>query len=341
MITCLVGLSQFLSDVPLRLKLHSPTMSEETVIASPPTPTPETTEAAPPSPVPPPSSRPRISLSNGTRGGRGGKSMFGLVLGTLNKAKIESKEREASDAAKRRQLLEARLQAKLRSETAEVRKQEEVRKDKTLAVRKEEELGVKVSVYRLRRTRIPYLANFLCTSDVIPDEQAMEEEVEQNDPQSFAEILAKSKPPRSHPPPLYYLPKKLLPSQEAFIKKRKEKITVASTAEWSAFVTERNAGVTEIRELRERVNNAPVSARADENDKDERNRLPEENEGDAHMDVDVSGDKDAKETTSAPATTQATSEEKDKTGPGAAAMDVDTKQTSTQPENDNDDAVEY
>lgn len=143
-----------------------------------PTPTPDAAEAAPPS-VPPPS-RPRIALGNGTRGGRGGKSMFGLVLGTLNKAKIESKEREASDAAKRRQLLEARLQAKLRNETAEVRRQEEAKKDKTLAVRKEEELGVRVSVYRLRRTRTPYLANFLCTSDVILDEQTMEEDVEQS-----------------------------------------------------------------------------------------------------------------------------------------------------------------
>ncbi|KAJ3776226.1 hypothetical protein FB446DRAFT_721942 [Lentinula raphanica] len=309
-------------------------MSEEVATAPVPTPAPDAAEATPPSPVPPPTStRPRIALGNGTRGGRGGKSMFGLVLGTLNKAKIESKEREASDAAKRRQLLEARLQAKLRNETAEVRRQEEAKRDKTLAVRKEEELGVKVSVYRLRRTRTPYLANFLCTSDVIPDEQTMEEETEQDDPQFHAKILAKAKPPRSHPPPLYYLPKILLPNQEAFLKKRKEQINAASSAEWSAFVAEREAGVKEIRELREKV----VSAHAARNDEKE-----EKNGEDAHMDVDntKNGSIDAKESIET-ATTEASSGEKDNAGSGAAAMEVDAKPTSTQTENDNDDAVEY
>ncbi|KAJ3746660.1 hypothetical protein DFH05DRAFT_1607572 [Lentinula detonsa] len=314
-------------------------MSEETTTAavSISTPTPDTAEAVPPSPVPPPSSRPRISLGNGTRGGRGGKSMFGLVLGTLNKAKTESKEREASDAAKRRQLLEARLQAKLRNETAEVRKQEEAKRDKTLAVRKEEELGVKLSVYRLRRTRTPYLANFLCTSDVVPDELTIEDEVEQSDSQFHAKILEKAKPPRSHPPPLYYLPKKLLPSQEAFLKKRKEQIEAASAAEWSAFVTERDAGVKDIRELREKVLNA-TTAQADE--KEEKNVTNGDVKGhgdDVNMDMDNSNKVESTEPTSI----EVTSGEKDKEGLGAAAMDVDAKPTSTQPENDNDDAVEY
>ncbi|KAH7877756.1 uncharacterized protein C8R40DRAFT_1159703 [Lentinula edodes] len=247
--------------------------------------------------------------------------MFGLVLGTLNKAKIESKEREASDAAKRRQLLEARLQAKLRNETAEVRRQEEAKKDKTLAVRKEEELGVRVSVYRLRRTRTPYLANFLCTSDVIIT----------GDAQSFAKILEKAKPPRSHPPPLYYLPKKLLPSQEAFLKKRKEEITVASAAEWSAFAAERDASVQEIRQLREKVSHAQAIEREEKERTKRKCRRGRSNKY---------GDKDAKQSTepaSAPTTADITSEDKDKT----AAMDVDMKPSSTQPENDNDDAVEY
>ena len=45
--------------------------------------------------------RPRLDLSavtGGTRERKRGKSMFGLVLGTLNKAKIEDKERNASEA---------------------------------------------------------------------------------------------------------------------------------------------------------------------------------------------------------------------------------------------------
>jgi hypothetical protein len=45
--------------------------------------------------------RPRLDLSAATDGNRErkrGKSMFGIVLGTLNKAKIEDKERNASEA---------------------------------------------------------------------------------------------------------------------------------------------------------------------------------------------------------------------------------------------------
>jgi hypothetical protein len=43
--------------------------------------------------------RPRLDLNAGDpRERKRGKSMFGLVLGTLNKAKVEDKERNASDA---------------------------------------------------------------------------------------------------------------------------------------------------------------------------------------------------------------------------------------------------
>ncbi|KAF9078678.1 hypothetical protein BDP27DRAFT_1309999 [Rhodocollybia butyracea] len=275
---------------------------------------------------------PRPRLNRGERGSRGGKSMFGLVLGTLNKAKIEGKERDASEAAKRRQMLEARLQAKLRNETAEVRRQEEAKKDKTLATRKEEELGVKVSVYKLRRTRLPLLANFLLTSDDVSDEPSMDdpEPPVQDDPTSHTKILSKANPPRSHPPPLYYLPKILLPSQETFLKKRKEEIISASAAEWSAFTAERDAGVKEILQLREKV--ASVHASAPEKDS-----RPTDNSGDVEMDVerDANGNgapKDTLESQHAPTA----SEDKEE---GAGAMDVDSK--VTQPENEGDDAVEY
>lgn len=93
--------------------------------------------------------------------------MFGLVLGTLNKAKIEDKERNASEAvrpfivvlfapniplvwqAKKRQLIEQRLQSKLRKETDSVRRAEEAKKSKNTANRKEEDLQCKDSIVRL------------------------------------------------------------------------------------------------------------------------------------------------------------------------------------------------
>jgi hypothetical protein len=45
--------------------------------------------------------RPRLDLTNATgdnRDRKRGKSMFGILLGTLNRAKIEDKERSASEA---------------------------------------------------------------------------------------------------------------------------------------------------------------------------------------------------------------------------------------------------
>lgn len=48
--------------------------------------------------------RPRLDLAaaadNGGRERKRGRGMFGLVLGTLNKAKVEDKERNASDAVR-------------------------------------------------------------------------------------------------------------------------------------------------------------------------------------------------------------------------------------------------
>ena len=40
------------------------------------------------------------AADNGGRERKRGRGMFGLVLGTLNKAKVEDKERNASDAVR-------------------------------------------------------------------------------------------------------------------------------------------------------------------------------------------------------------------------------------------------
>ncbi|KAF9258372.1 hypothetical protein L218DRAFT_974931 [Marasmius fiardii PR-910] len=216
--------------------------------------------------------RPRLDLTaGGGRERKRGKSMFGLVVGTLNKAKIEDKERSASEAAKKRQLIEQRLQNKLRKETDSVRRAEEAKKDKTLANRKEEDLQLKDSIYKLRRKRLPLLANFLLTSDVIHD-------IDDSEKPTDANPLAP--PPRSHPPPLYYLPAILTSSQEAFIAKRKEEVTEATEKEWNLFREERTGGIVEIQQLRQRV--------ADE--EEARRKAAASNE-DADMDASEPGSK--------------------------------------------------
>jgi hypothetical protein len=102
-------------------------------------------------------SRPKLDLAaalggpTGTSTSKGGerkkgRSMFGMLVGTLNRAKVEDKERSASEAAKKRQMIDQRLQSKLRRETDSVRRAEEVKKDRVVAVRKEEELQLKDSL---------------------------------------------------------------------------------------------------------------------------------------------------------------------------------------------------
>ena len=111
------------------------------------------TTPTPTSPVPPSAGterrRPRLNLAAalGTERKRG-KSMFGLVLGTLNKAADEDKARSASEAARKRQEIDARLQKKLRRENESVRRAEEAKRERLVASRKEEELQLRDSIVR-------------------------------------------------------------------------------------------------------------------------------------------------------------------------------------------------
>lgn len=66
--------------------------------------------------------------------------------------------------------------------------------------------------HKLRRARLPALANFLCTADVVP---ALDDSSEP--PASDPAAL----PRRAHPPPLFYLPAVLTPAQSAFLARKK------------------------------------------------------------------------------------------------------------------------
>ncbi|KIJ63487.1 hypothetical protein HYDPIDRAFT_112906 [Hydnomerulius pinastri MD-312] len=272
--------------------------------------------------------RPKIDLTVQPGERRRGKSMFGIVLGTLNKAKIEDKERNASDAAKKRQLIEQRLQTKLRKETDSVRRAEEAKKDKTSANRREEELQLKDSIYKLRRVRLPLLTNFLLTSDVIPPSDS-------TPPPPSSDPLAP--PPRSHPPPLYYLPAVLTPAQEAFLARRKAEVTEACDKEWLSFREERTAGIEEIKLLRQRV------VEEDSRRKKERDASKEDADGDKEMAEDTH---ESKAEPAPQADAEMEVDEGSKPEPESEAV----KESSREPERkdeasamqaDDEDAVEY
>ncbi|KIY67771.1 hypothetical protein CYLTODRAFT_375411 [Cylindrobasidium torrendii FP15055 ss-10] len=189
----------------------------------------------------------------------GGK-MFGLVVGTLQKASREDKLLRASEAAKKRQLLESRLATKLQSETAVVRKKEDARKSKTTALRLEETLGYKDSVAKFRRRRVPQLAGFLCTAGDDLDVR------------------------RTHPPPVYFLPKVLLPEQEEILARRRELAAEKSRRDWDSFKTQKEEGIAEIRDLRAKVAEETEDAKDTSMDVDD--DAKEKKDDDAMMDAD-------------------------------------------------------
>ncbi|KAI0090564.1 hypothetical protein BDY19DRAFT_887136 [Irpex rosettiformis] len=287
--------------------------------------------------------RPRLDLATDSRERKRGKTVFGRLLGTLNKAKNEDKERNASEAAKKRQLIEQRLQDKLRKETDSVRRAEEAKRDKTTANRKEEDLQLKDSIYKLRRTRLPLLANYLSTSDRIPLDDAS--------PQAPTNPLVQ--PPRSHPPPLYYLPAGLTPAQEAFLSRRKTEVKEAAEKEWESFRTERTGGVEEITQLRKRVAEEEEEKRSKSRDNEVK-----EGKADVHMEEDgakpqiTNGDssatKEEKGAKTEPAPPQENGARMDVDDDGGPPAPVEETKKSTPPEAvvqastaDEDDAVEY
>jgi len=278
--------------------------------------------------------RPRLDLTDATGDGRDrkrGKSMFGILLGTLNKAKREDRERGASEAAKKRQMIEQRLQTKLKKETESVRRAEEAKKDKTTANRKEEDLQLKDSIYKLRRTRLPLLANFLLTTDTIT-----------SDDSSPSNSNPLAPPPRNHPPPLYYLPAILTPEQEAFITRRKTEVQEAAEKEWHQFREERTTGIAEVDSLRQRVVAEEARQKAEkEAEKDEM-----ETDHPSAPGEEVHRDKSNAASTELTAQTNGAEMDVD---PGSAAQREESKERAEQERKeeptpmqpDDEDAVEY
>jgi len=211
-----------------------------------------------------PKSRPRLDFSSLTniasRAGerKKGKSIFGQVLGTLNKAKLEDKERSASEAAKKRHNIESRLQAKLSREQSYGRKKEEAKRDRLTANRKEEELSIKDSIVKHRYPLLPNLTNFLLTTDVIPrddESPSLKDNDRRLSPSSPTNTSPTSgslphPPNTAHPPAIYYLPKILASSQEAFLSHRRAQAEKQVAEEQSEWAAEKEKGTNEVRELR-------------------------------------------------------------------------------------------
>jgi len=224
----------------------------------------------------------------------------------------------------------------LKKETDSVRRAEEAKKERITATRKEEDLQLRDSVYKLRRTRFPHLSNFLSTSDVILDPDA--------EPESTPVFTLDSlHPSHSRPAALFYLPAKLLPNQEAFLVKRRVQAKEEAEQEWVRFRSERTAGLEEITELRKKVADGASDQREvdmDTDRRDEQEGTPKRHEGERGGDEDRrrhndDGDVEMDEAASAKPKSEEVDAEK-KEGNIASAVPA----TGTAG-GDDDDAVEY
>ena len=120
---------------------------------------------------------------------------------------------------------------------------------------------------RHRQRQLPRLSNYLLTTDSLDAIPLDDTEIDTS--RTSALILAQLQPPRatpigSAPPPLFYLPAKLLPSQEAFLNRRKHEIEDALKREYEAWAEEKHVGLEEVRKLRESAEELSKPVKDDE-----------------------------------------------------------------------------
>jgi len=138
---------------------------------------------------------------------------------------------------------------KITREQITVRKQDEAKRDRTMANRKEEDLAIKDSILRLRQAVFPRLAGFLLTHDVFPQDDDLPE-----DGTAAPESASLNHPPSSkQPPALYFLPAKLTPAQDKFLAKQKAAAAQVISEEMKEWAVDRKKGVEEVAELRKKA----------------------------------------------------------------------------------------
>lgn len=120
---------------------------------------------------------------------------------------------------------------------------------------------------RHRQRQLPRLSNYLLTTDSLDAVPLDDTEIDSF--RTSAHVLAQLQPPRaipigSAPPPLFYLPAKLLPSQDAFLNRRKREVEDALNKEYEAWTDEKRVGLEEVRKLRESAEELSKPDKGDE-----------------------------------------------------------------------------
>jgi len=190
--------------------------------------------------------RPRLEMETEPR--KKTRSVFGQVFGTLRKAREDDNQLKTSDAAKKRSEID-----------------DEAKRDRHSANRKEEDLTIKDSIMKFKQEKISRLSGFLLTSDVFPNADSRPEPEDSaltsrpSSPTPRKKVLAHP-PPISHPPPLYYLPAILTPNQAKFLEEQTRLTSEIMQEESREWADDKKKGLEEIAELRRKAAEALNSA---------------------------------------------------------------------------------
>lgn len=182
------------------------------------------------------------------------------------------------------------------------------------------------------------MTHYLLTSDDIPLNES-----EQTSPASVNPLAP---PPRTHPPPLYYLPAVLLPNQVAFLERRKQEVKEAAETEWQDWLTQRKEGYAEVDQLRARIEEEDRQQEMQRIQSEEpKTAIDKDEKMEEPADIAVTnGDKEqGKEASSAPLT-KGQDEEMEKESDGEKEKEKErdsTKEGEVPVAADGDDAVEY
>ncbi|GAA5857583.1 hypothetical protein JCM9279_005568 [Rhodotorula babjevae] len=211
-----------------------------------------------------------------------GARMFGVMMGTLQRAKREVKQVEQTDAGRKRAELQGRLREKLDAERREAmdkaQRDREAKDLKVEILRREEELAHADSIFRTRQSAKLTSARFLCTTFTPPPP-----------PPSSSDLLPPLSNPRlphalkvsdpRAPRPIYYLPYRLLPSQEDRLDDQLDAVRKARDAEQEAFDAARRDKVRELDDARRRkAERDDEIERAERDERQKRRREAEERE---------------------------------------------------------------
>ncbi|GAA5845678.1 hypothetical protein JCM11251_003927 [Rhodosporidiobolus azoricus] len=231
-----------------------------------------------------------------------GNRMFGVMLGTLKRAKAQVSTVNKTDAGRKRAEVDEKLQEKLGKERREAMEKEgrerEIKDLKWEVQRREEEIASADAIYRTRHNAKLDLAGFLCTTFTLPP-SSTKPSVSSTDPSNPHSSTSLSIPPAflpnlphamtlqnpsssSNPStssaarPIYYLPRRLLPSQEDRIESQIDAVKSAMRKEREAWEEEKREKREEMGKKRERLEE--LQGQVERREREERQRRRREQE---------------------------------------------------------------